>query len=127
MPSAFETAFADAGAPALLSQFGQSCTYTPAGGAGVVLTAMAGAEQTHEAEYSDGRRLIRTRQITLATDLAGPYGGVEDVRLYDTVTVGTVAYAVHEIDSRSHSLVTFTAIRTEDLQRSRDGYRRRGR
>ncbi len=127
MPSAFETAFADAGAPALLSQFGQSCTYTPAGGAAVALTAMVGAEQSHEGEYSDGRRLIRTRQITLATDPAGPYGGVEDVHLFDTITVGTVTYAVHEIDSRSHSLVTCTAIRTEDMQRSRDGYRGRRR
>lgn len=127
MPSAFETAFADAGAPSLLAQFGQACTYTPAGGTAVSLSAMVGAEQSNEAEYSDGRRLIRTRQITLATDPDGDYGGVEDVHLYDTVTVGTVTYAVHEIESRSHSLVTCTAIRTEDMQRSQDGYRRRGR
>jgi hypothetical protein len=128
MPSPFELEFAEAGAPALLSQFGQRVTYTPAGGDGVSLTAIVGAEQSHEAEYSDGRRVIRTRQVTLATDPDGQYGGVAAVHLFDTVTLASgVAYSVHEITGETHSLVSFTAIRTEDMQRSRDGYRRRGR
>lgn len=125
MPSAFDLAFADAGAPVLLSQFGQPVTYTPAGGTGVSVTAMVSAEQQHEAEYPDGPRLIRTRELTIATDPDGAYGGVASVRLFDVVTVGTAQYAVNELRSVQHSLVTFSAIRTEDMQRSRDGYRGR--
>ncbi len=125
MSSPFELAFAEAGAPALLSQFGQSVTYTPAGGAGVGLTAIVHAEHEHEAEYGDGRRLIRTREMTIGRTPGGPYGGVEDVKLLDAVTYNGVAYAVSEILRQTQSLTTFIAVRREDMQRSREDYRRR--
>lgn len=127
MPSAFDLQFAESGAPALLAQFGQTVTYTPAGGTAVALTAIVHAEEERESEHPDGRRLTRTRQVDFSSDADSPDGGVAAVKLFDTLTIGGVTYAVHAVLAKTHAMTSVETIRTEDLQRSGDGYRRRGR
>lgn len=125
MPSDFDTQFAEAASPTLLDQFGQSITYTPSSGDAVTLTAIVGAEVAHEEDMGEGRKLVRTREIVVGTDPDATAGGVASPTILDTVTVGTVTYAVRQIDYQTHALTKFETVRTEDMQRSREGYRRR--
>lgn len=124
MSSAFDTAFNAAGVPALLGQFGRQVSYAPAAGDAVDVTAMVGSEESREALDSDGRRVVRVRELTVSTDPAGDYGGVAAVKLNDTVTIDGAAYAVSQVFACSSGLITVEVTRAEDIERSRPGYRR---
>jgi len=122
----FADIFAESALPSLLDTLGDSITYTPAGGDDVSLTAVVGQEERGELEVEHGRRLRREREVTIATDPDGPYGGVAAPALNDTVTIDSESWAVESISSKADGVATLLVVRFGDVERSQEGYRRRG-
>lgn len=125
MPSTFDELYAEVAVPHVLGHFGETITYTPAGGTAVPLTGSVGPERTVEDDDGGYRRLIRTRSITISRDAGSSEGGVAAPAKNDSVTVGGVVYAVMEIGHESPSVSVLECVRREDVQRSSDEYRRR--
>jgi hypothetical protein len=124
--SQFDNLFASMGVPGLLGTFGTTITYTTAAGASTSIQASLTPEETRESdELGDGRRLIRTREATIATDPTAATGGVADPRTTDTLTAGGVKYAITHTIHESGSMVTLGLVRYADIHRHRDGQRRR--
>ncbi len=123
----FDDDYAAAGVPALMWEFGDSITYTPAGGSPVALTADVGKEHYGEVDTENGRRLRRERQVTICRDPSSDYGGVATPKLLDTVTIAGEIWAVEDIDPLDAGEATLLVVRGGDVERSQDNYRRRGR
>jgi len=96
--SRLDTQFAACGLPALMAQLGRAAVYTPRGGDAVELTAMIGAEVTAIEEGERGTERVRRREVKITRDPAGPYGGVADPQLGDTMTIDGQVWEIEDDD-----------------------------
>lgn len=122
--TAFDDLFAEMGLPLLKEQLGETVTYTPAGGENVELTAIVGPEETEETEDLEGITQRRVRQVTIATDPDGDWGGVAAPGTNDSLTIGGVEYAVEAIEAQSASLTQMRLVRRGVAEKARMGYRK---
>lgn len=125
MSSDFDTDFATAGAPNLLTRFGQPASYTPAGGEAVSLSGAVSDEQVQTEEDSAGRTSVRTCRFTISRDPDGEHGGVADPAINATVTIDGDAWEVRDITELDAVMATVLLVRVGRSERSRPGYRHR--
>lgn len=125
--SLFDDNFAAVGVSLLMHYLGEEIVYKPAAGGLIPLTADVGEEQIEEVETDNGRRLRRTRTVKITTDPTSEYGGVTSPKLNDAATIRNGSWAVERIVSLTASMATLELVRTGDIERSQEGYRRRGR
>jgi len=126
--SEFDTAFAAAGVPSLLSQFGQSAIYTPAGSEAVPVSLSGSLSGDHVDDEDDdgGRASVRSCLLAISRDPDGDYGGVADPALNATVTIDGVDWEVRDIPKLDANMATLLLVRIGRSERSRSGYRHRG-
>lgn len=76
----------------LSGEVAHSVTYTPSGGAGTAINAVFVREPSDEVEEMDGTtRVQRARLLLALADVADPSDA-------DTVTVGSVTWAIERVD-----------------------------
>ncbi len=121
--SVASTIFAAHGRPVLLEQFGDAgqVTYTPTGGSAVELTAILGQKEEEEEDGLLGKELHRRRVIKISTDPTSPGGGVADPEVNASVVIGSVEYAIKEIEEGA--LAVLHLERAGSAERTRPGYR----
>ena len=126
--SVFDANFTELGEPQLLSLNGRSVSYTPIGGSAVPLTAIVGAvEERDDPDDPHGRSSRRVRTISMSRDASGPFGGIADPGLNDTVVIDSETWAVETEISRTQSMVQLEVVRTMSYLKTRDGYYKGGR
>jgi hypothetical protein len=128
MASNFDTIFADSGVPALMESLGSSVTYNDPEEDAVALTAIVGhTEVIEEADgaASGGRRKRYVREVIVARDEEGTYGGVATPKLSATLTIDGEDWAVEAIEAQSASTLKLRCVRKTVSEQSRAGYRAR--
>ena len=92
MTTIFDSLMQSAGWPSLVAQFGQTVTYTPAGGEGTSISAVWYADRTLPNFYIDSQQDVETGVLVASpADVTSPnING-------DTVIIGGTTYAVVEL------------------------------
>lgn len=119
MPSEHERLFAASGLPDLMDHFGVSVEYRPAGGVGVSMTALAGAERTEEVLDGDDRVLQRVRTFTVWKNAASGYGGVAAPSTKGQISYDGVLYAVASIEAEDSVTATLKCVRKGRMETNR--------
>lgn len=114
--SRLDAQFAATGVPTLFEQLGRpGIVYTPTGGSPAALTAMVGEEVIEVEEEPQGKVRVRRREVKIARDPAGPFGGVADPLPADTLTIDGLVYEIEDGEGlyRGRDLATFSVVRYE--------------
>lgn len=106
------------------ARFGDSITYTPAGGSPATVTALVDAERVEERDAHDGTKLAAVRRVTILLDDTDPdYGGVAAPAVNAALAVNSVSYAVESVVARDDVAATLQAVRWLSAEKASEHYR----
>lgn len=114
------TLFADTGLAAIVATQGDESLvrYVTTSGVEIACTAVVGQESLEDAADTGGRDQVRTRTVLIqATDVELP-------RLKATCWVGSVEYAVRDVQASGDGCARVLLIRTAPSELTRGNYRR---
>ena len=121
--SDFDTIYSEAVFPPMLSQSGDTITFTPAGGAGVVITAVVGAIHHELVEHEGGRFNSYTREVVISKNATlDTYLGVAAPKPNATVLIDGEVWAVVGAETETPSTARLTLSQRRVAQESRTGF-----
>lgn len=121
----FGTMLAESMLPVQFHLHGEAATYVD-GESSTALTAICSEVSIQPDDNGMGLVSEETRLITFSTDAASDWGGVASPKESAKITVGSVTWAIREIEALSSSLVRARCVRHEAVERSRPGLRGTG-
>jgi hypothetical protein len=107
------TLIAGGGTPLLMHTQGAPFEYIPFNSTTpTTLTGLVGPEKTVRKKTRHGWRLVRQRSFAFKTDSTSGFGGIDNVQFNATLRYGGLDYAIAELKSDEHDLITVLGQRT---------------